>query len=256
MMPLDPNRLAELITGAIQQEVFGASTVTRYREPLVGFVSASDRRFSDLGRLATPTHLLPQDLLQGAQSVVSFFLPFDHSVVEANSQSKVKVAREWAIAYAETNILIGEITAHLIDLLSRHGVLAAAEPATGNFDPVTLISRWSHKSMAVLAGLGSFGLNHLVITDAGCAGRLGSLVIDAELPIPAPVAKERCRYYHNGGCMECVNRCPVNALSESGIDKQRCWLQCQRTKEAYEPKGQSKGCGKCSVGPCATSTSV
>jgi hypothetical protein len=31
------------------------------------------------------------------------------------------------------------------------------DPATYNFDPQTLVSRWSHKSVAVIAGLGSFG---------------------------------------------------------------------------------------------------
>jgi epoxyqueuosine reductase len=113
--------------------------------------------------------------------VISFFLPFEPMVVEANAQHREKVAREWVVAYAETNDFIGRITKALTERLAERGIRAAAEPATHNFDPVTLVSRWSHKSVAVIAGLGSFGLHHLVITDAGCAGRSGSLVVDAGL---------------------------------------------------------------------------
>ncbi|HET89993.1 MAG TPA: epoxyqueuosine reductase, partial [Chloroflexi bacterium] len=132
-----------------------ADTATEYRTPLVGFAVAADPRFAELRHIVEPTHLLPTDLLPGARSVVSFFLPFARWVVEANAQHREAVAREWAVAYVETNALIGRITAHLIESLGNLGVRAAAEPATHNFDPVSLVSRWSHKSVAVIAGLGS-----------------------------------------------------------------------------------------------------
>ncbi len=40
----------------------------------------------------------------------------------------------------------------------------------------TMACAWSHKSAAAIAGLGSFGLHRMLITDAGCAGRCGSLL--------------------------------------------------------------------------------
>jgi epoxyqueuosine reductase QueG len=257
---LDSVTLVELITDTIKRQVTEADTVTEYREPLVGFAAAGDPRFADLRRVAAPTHMMPEDVLPDARSVVAFFLPFAADVVEANAQEKERVAHEWSTAYVETNALISRITAHLVELLAERGVRAAAEPPTHNFDPVTLVSRWSHKSVAVIAGLGSFGLHHLLITDAGCAGRFGSLVIDAELPATAAEPRERCLYFHDGSCLECVMRCPVAALGEDNeIDKQACWRRLQEVAGelgGLDGMGLADACGKCSCGPCALESAV
>lgn len=266
--------LAEFITTTIRRLATEASASpeagsTEYREPLIGFASADDPRFSELQRVVHPTHMLPSDLLPGARSVVSFFLPFAPWVVEANARHREQVAHEWVVAYVETNALIGRINSYLIESLTEArpqsrigGIRAAAEPATHNFDPQTLVSRWSHKSVAVIAGLGSFGLHQLVITDAGCAGRFGSLVLDAELPVESVKAansgsQERCLYYADGSCLECVMRCPANALSEDEpLDKQRCWYRCQAVAEAFRDIGLAEVCGKCAVGPCSVASAV
>jgi epoxyqueuosine reductase len=261
---VDSMELAAFITATIQREVAKAGTITSYREPLVGFAAANDPRFPDLRRVAEPTHLMPRDLLPGARSVVSFFLPFDYQVVEANARHKEKVAREWAEAYVETNALIGRITAHLIESLAEQGVQAAAEPPTHNFDPVSLVSRWSHKSIAVIAGLGSFGLHHMVITDSGCAGRFGSLVVDADLPITPTEPKERCLYFHDGSCLECILRCPVDALDEISqhphrngrINKQRCYRRLLSVAKEYQHLALADVCGKCAIGPCSFESAV
>jgi epoxyqueuosine reductase QueG len=201
--------------------------------------------------------MLPQELLLGARSVVSFFLPFASWVVEANTRHREQVAEEWARAYVETNALIGRITSHLVEALAGRGVHAAAEPATHNFDPVSLISRWSHKSVAVIAGLGSFGLHHMAITDSGCAGRFGSLVLEAELPITPIEPRERCLYFHDGSCLECVFRCPVQALDESEpIDKHHCYQRLRRVAQEFEHLGLADVCGKCAIGPCTFESAV
>jgi len=256
-MTVNSLELADFITTAIRRQVAEAGATTEYRDPPVGFVAAADPRFLDLRRVVHPTHMMPQDLIPGARSVVSFFLPFARWVVEANAGHKEKVAREWAVAYVETNALIGCIAAHLIESLAGRGIRAAAEPATHNFDPVSLISRWSHKSVAVIAGLGSFGLHHLVITDAGCAGRFGSLVLNAELPVTPAKSRERCLYFHDGSCLECVMRCPAAALDEADpIDKQSCWQRCQQIGEQYAHLGPTEVCGKCAIGPCSFESAV
>ncbi len=244
--------LAEFISTTIRRLIADANTSTEYREALIGFAAADNPRFPDLRRVAEPTHLLPQELLPEAQSVVSFFLPFAQWIVEANSRKKEEVAQEWVEAYVETNALISQITTYLIEHLAKQGIRAAAEPPTHNFDPVTLISRWSHKSVAVIAGLGSFGLHHMVITDSGCAGRFGSLVLDAELPVNSIVSKERCLHFHNGSCNACILRCPVNALNKDGsIDKQRCYQHLLSTAKKYQRLGFADVCGKCAIGPCS-----
>ena len=93
----------EFIADFIHREVAQADGVTAYRTPLVGFASATDPRASgELQRIVEPTHFLPEDMLPGARTVVSFFLPFAAWVVEANAQDRHRVAREWPVAYLET----------------------------------------------------------------------------------------------------------------------------------------------------------
>jgi epoxyqueuosine reductase QueG len=250
------SELAQFIVEVIKRDVAEADTVTGYRDPLIDFADAGDPRFRQLREDVEPTHLLPEELLPGPRSVVSFFLPFESWVVEANARQRKPVAREWAVAYVETNALIGRITSHLITALAERDVRAAGEPVTDNFDPETLISRWSHKSVAVIAGLGSFGLHRMVITDAGCAGRFGSLVVDADLPVSAQEPRERCLYFHDGSCRACVTRCPVDALTEGGIDKQCCWNRCLEVAEVYKQVGKAEACGKCAIGPCSFESAV
>ena len=256
---MKPVELAERIHKTIFYEVTHNKFSTIYRDPLIGFLAAKDPGFAELSNLIGFEHLSPDDLLSGARSVVSFYLPFADEVAFANQQEKEQVAREWAVAYQDTNALIGQITSRLIDVLGQYGIRAAAEPATGNFDPQNLRSHWSHKSIAVLAGIGSFGHHQLVTTDAGCTGRFGSLVIDAELPYKKPESKERCEYYDLGICMDCVFACPVNALSEDDpFDRQACWEQLLKNADEFLDLGaEVQVCGKCAViGPCALSSAT
>jgi len=252
-------QLETFITSFVQREVRQAETTTRYRDPLVGFALATDPRFLELRDSVEPTHLLPEDLLPGAQSVISFFLPFAEEVVKANRADRNQIAREWAVAYIETNALINRITQELIAVLAERDVQAATQPATHNWDPVTLISPWSHKSAAAIAGLGSFGLHHMLITDAGCAGRFGSLVVDVPLePTSSPETPvvQRCSFFIDGSCKACIHRCPSGALTESGIDKQRCYRWLLQVVDRFREMGLADVCGKCAMGPCALGSAV
>jgi len=249
--------LTELMTDIVRCEVAEARGATPYRTPIVGFASAADPRFADLKRIAEPTHYLPDDVLPGARAVVSFFLPFGAAVVQANARERSKVAREWPIAYLETNALIGRITDRLIDALSEWGVCAAAIPATHTYDPETLVCRWSHRSAAVIAGIASFGLHRMAITDAGCAGRFGTLIIDVELEWETPPAKERCLSFYDGSCSECISRCPIDALSMEGtIDKQRCNRRLLALAKTFDSEELADACGKCAIGPCSLESAV
>jgi epoxyqueuosine reductase len=248
--------VADIIRGSIARVVVGAGTVTRYRTPLVSFAAADDPRFAELRTIVGPEHVLPRDLLPRARSVVAYFLPFEPGVPESNARSRTAVSREWALAYTETNSLLARIAQGITEDLAAAGVRAAGAPPTGQFDRRTLLSAWSHKSVAVIAGLGSFGVHHMVITDAGCAGRLGSLVVDVDLPVGVARRTERCIHLREGGCLECVARCPVGALSElRGIDRHACWERCLAAAKEPESFG-AHVCGKCATGPCAVLPNV
>jgi epoxyqueuosine reductase len=252
-------RLEDQIREYVENQVARAATITRYRQPLVGYVSAGDSRFRELRHLVSPNHRHPRDLLPSARSVVSFFVPVDTAIVRANRRGGDQVASEWPLAYVETNDLIDSIAKGLIADLAAVGIAAAAEPATHNWDPVAMVSWWSHKSVAVIAGLGSFGLHHMVITDSGCAGRFGSIVLGADLEPAyerAGVSPARCRYLLDGGCRACVARCPVGALTEDGLDKRRCYERCLEVAEQHQGLGLVEVCGKCATGPCALRSGV
>lgn len=248
------SNLRSFINTWVQDRVAEQSMETRYRPPLLGFADAADDRFLQLRQIAGPTHLLPADLMPEARSVIAFFVPFAPEIVDANRAHPCRVAREWGVAYIETNALINRISQDLIAALAERGIRGATVPPTHNFDPSTLVSRWSHKSVAAVAGLGGFGLYHMLITEAGCAGRFGSVVVDATLEPTSPPAGpllNRCAYYDDQGCTVCVDRCPTGALTELGLDKQLCYRWLLHTADRFQDLGVADVCGKCATGPCA-----
>jgi epoxyqueuosine reductase QueG len=251
--------ITKIIEKTILDEIANRAYATPYRDPIIGYVSANDPEFSNLSERINYQHLMPNDLLDGARSVVCIYLPFEPEVVYANQKDKKQVAREWGVAYNETNRLIGEIASRLIEVLGENGIRAAAEPSTGNFDQEELKSQWSHKSVAVIAGIGSFGLHQMVITDAGCTGRFGSLVIDTEIPIEKPEPKVRCEYFDMGTCMDCVFSCPVSAFSEDEpLNRAACWELLRENEDEFLDLGDdTQVCGKCAVaGPCALESAL
>jgi len=242
--------MEKLINEVINREVARHRGETAYRAPLVGFARADDPGFTRLKELVGPGHLLPRDLLPEARSVAAFFLPFTAELVKVNRDDPY-VSRRWAEAYIETNALISEICAVVARELAACGVKAAWQQPTHNFDPVALVSFWSHKHVAYLCGLGTFGLNHLLITAAGCAGRLGSLVVDAPLT-PTPVAdRENCLYKRQKNCTACVRLCPAGALTAAGLDRQKCYRRLQEVDAYFADLSKCDVCGKCAAGPCA-----
>jgi epoxyqueuosine reductase QueG len=195
-----------------------------------------------------PGHLVPRALLPEAQTVCSIFVPFARVVVSSNRSGQV-TSEAWARAYVETNWLLSHICEVLVSQLSEMGIPAAWAPPTHNFDPQRLISAWSHKSVAAIAGLGKFGHHQMLITDAGCAGRFGSIVLDAvvEQP-PCQALGEVCAFEQ--GCRTCIEKCPVGALTEDNFDRHRCYEMCL-TNDARFPDWLADVCGKCATGPCA-----
>ena len=138
--------------------------------PRVAVASADDPLFDRLGRVVDPGHAMPGDLLQGVRSVVVFFLPFDRALGESNDRHGRLASPGWAEAYVETNLLIRKIGTHLGRCLRKAGHSARNTAATHNFDEELLVSGWSQKHVAYIAGLGTLGHHHLLITEAGCCG--------------------------------------------------------------------------------------
>jgi epoxyqueuosine reductase len=141
--------------------------------------------------------------------------------------------------------------------LGAHGFACGLTPATHNFNEEELMARWSHKHLGHLVNIGRFGTHHMLITPAGCAGRLGSLVTEAELgDHPLVETREACLLKAGKECGLCIAACPVAALKTNGFERRRCWdrLRENRAGLAYfsDLPESTHVCGKCAaMMPCS-----
>ncbi|MHA1710959.1 MAG: epoxyqueuosine reductase [Candidatus Freyarchaeota archaeon] len=226
-------------------------TFTDWKTPLVAYADADDPLFKRLREIVDEGHLLPFDLLDDAKTVVSYFIPFQKRVALSNAGGECP-SREWATAYVETNQLITDLNASLAEKLKDMGFKCVVVPPTHNFDRRKLISSWSHKHVAFIAGLGTFGLHQMIITEEGCCGRLGSEVTNVEIEPTQRPEREFCLYKRGERCTACVDNCTFGALKVNGFDRHRCYEVCLQNGEFYSSLGLADVCGKCvCVVPCS-----
>ena len=165
--------------------------------------------------------------------------------------------KNWGVAYVQTNNLIEQVSHTLEAFFADNGYKSGLTPATHNFDEQKLTARWSHKHLAHLVGLGRFGTHHLLITPAGCTGRLGSLVTEAELSEhPLMKTDEACLLKAGRQCGKCIQACPVQALGEDSFDRQCCWERLNENRDALnyfaDLPETTHVCGKCAaIMPCS-----
>ena len=232
-----------------------------WRTPLLVTATVDDR-FKRLREMAAKNHWMPQDLLPTAKTVMVLFIPFKESLVKENHPSKLPCPN-WGIAYEVTNDLIETTLAHMGDLLKAEGFEYALTAATQNQDEDdgddTMPARWSHKHLGYLCDMGRFGINAQFITPSGCAGRMGSMVTDADIGNhPLISQKELCLHKIGKKCLQCVARCPVKAVTvDEGILRQRCNKRLHYNWNNRIKLGlgeRSHGCAKCQVNlPCSLS---
>lgn len=235
-------------------------TVTKWGNPLVGFASVSS--IQNLTDIVSPEHGLPQDVMDGASIVVAYYVPFLKSMADTNNKAGL-ASEEWAIAYEETNRMLAAINEHLIRELGKKGYRAAVHPESTRFIREELISNWSHRHIAYQAGLGTFGMNNMLITEKGCCGRYSTVITDLDVEPDVPQTEERCKFKYDGTCGACIKKCPSGALTAQGFDRYKCYEMCLKNAavhtsfgSSYVEEGEdcvgSEVCGKCVTGmPCA-----
>lgn len=243
--------ISQEIETFIQNYVAENKTSFKYGRPVVAFADAQDPEFLELKKVAVGNHNRPVDLLPDARTVICYFIPYSRELIADNRDGEM-ASRSWALAYVVTNKLIADLNQALLDHLAKQGINGTFVPATHNFDKETLTAPWSHRHVGYVAGLGTFGLNNMLITASGCAGRLGSLVINAAVP---PTVKNRtpdCLFHQGKKCGVCLKKCPTGALTEEGFNRRRCYDHLLKVGELYQDIGLCDVCGKCVVaGPCA-----
>ncbi len=227
-------------------------------KPLVGFASAMDPLYLELKKegIVGPHHWMPGDWVEGARSVIVFFLPFTREVVESNYPEGMP-SKEWYYARYYGEEVNNAVRDHVVAAIEKAGHRALAPSRSEKFEMQLFSSNWSERHSAYIAGLGSFCLSYSFITEKGCAVRYGTVVTDLEIePSPRRLGlRSNCLYDEKGTCGKCIPRCPAGAISGEKKDHNKC-LEFLVTKvmAEYVPKYNVVvgGCGKCQTRvPCA-----
>jgi len=218
-----------------------------YDPPLVAVANANDPLFEGLKDEAAvgAIHMAPREWLPEARSVVSFFFPFSEAARRSN-RLPGDPSFAWLYGRIEGDDLLRKVVGAAAEAIRTAGGSALAPVSDPRFRIVDRKSNWSERHVAYVAGLGTFSLSRSLITEAGSAGRLGSIVTDLALdPTPRPYSglEEYC-----SRCLACIKRCPPKAIRASGKDNAACSSYLDETKRRFAPR---YGCGKCQTAvPC------
>ena len=239
------------------------SIETTWREPLVGFADANSKEIKSIREYTYEEHLMPSDILENPTAIIAYFVPFTNDIANSNVEGEL-ASEKWTIAYQETNEMISKINDYIIEKIEEMGYKAAICKEAGKFDKNILKSKWSHRHIAKVAGLGTFGINNMLITKEGCCGRYFTIVTNLPVNPDKEIDEENCLYKRNKSCLVCVKRCYSGALNENSYDRFKCYEICNRSFNHYEkiygnkefikgkPRGGSEVCGKCVVNlPCS-----
>ena len=200
----------------------------------------------------------------GELSVVSWVLPQTTATKEDHRKEKSHPSKRWSMARLHGEEFNEWLRREFVSQLARAGIQAVAPVLLPQWrseasDRHGYASTWSERHAAFVAGLGTFGLSDGLITPAGKAVRLGSVVVRMKLdPTPRPYGEDHhayCLYYRKQKCMACAKRCPAKAISALGHDKVACKKYIRDITAPFVEFKQLgvrvNSCGLCQTGvPC------
>jgi len=168
-----------------------------------------------------PESFYPQSIYPGTRSVVVIGLPVHLPVLETTPSI------HYHELYHTLNRLLDQYTYQMAEWLNRKGYPSIFIPRDGYGSIEVLLKQpvafFSHRHAAFLSGLGTFGVNNMILTPGyGPRIRFGSVFTSALLPPDPVMEKDLCIR-----CMRCVEMCPSRALPgdlypEGITDKNAC----------------------------------
>jgi epoxyqueuosine reductase len=246
-----------------------------YEEPLIGFVRGNDPIFDQFKEIIGPHHFTPWEIMKWQAdnngvdppasediSVVSFVMPFTHKTRQDNAAAKEWTAERWAQSRLLGEIFSQTFVQEIVAGLMSRGILAVSPDVTPMFNKkrypkVGWASPWSHRHIAYAAGLGTFGMHDFLITEKGCAHRLGSFVVNLKLEPNRQRPDDihaYCLQYQGIPCLKCAKRCPAEAITaENAHDKEACYRKVAASLKYCNNHYHIfiYGCGLCATGvPC------
>ena len=241
-------------------------------DPLVGFSSGEDSLYQQYKeKYVGPFHWTPAEVFQmafpqsGAEAaeltVISWILPQMEKTKSDLRKEKLYPSESWARARIfgeEANV---KLRKHVVDKLMASGIEAVSPMIFPRWETKVserygFASTWSERHAAYAAGLGTFGLCDGLITPKGKAMRCGSVIAKMKIAPTLRLYEDHhayCLFYSHGTCGKCMARCPADAVTENGHDKQKCiaYVNMTRTYVASNFGFEGYGCGFCQTGvPC------
>jgi epoxyqueuosine reductase len=155
-----------------------------------------------------PEEFRPKAIFPEARSVVVIGLPVTLPVLETSPSI------HYHQLYKTVNEILDQSTYWISNFLNERGHASLFIPRDG-YGHIQLMKErplafFSHRHAAYLAGLGTFGLNNMVLTkEYGPRVRFGSVFTSAVLPGDPVMSEQLCTR-----CLRCVEICPVKALGD------------------------------------------
>lgn len=167
----------------------------------------------------------PQDVMPDIRSVLILGVGVPGGAFDCLPEGRAEYTNTLMAATATLRV----IALRIARIIEKEGYKATIVPTEGSefgywyADRETLKANLSIKYAAYHAGLGNFGMNHLLITkDFGPRVRMTAILTDAPLETEEntylPFINEKC-----SSCMRCIEVCPAGAISQNGeINRQKC----------------------------------
>jgi epoxyqueuosine reductase len=241
-------------------------------EPLVGFSRGDDPLYQGFKDDIGPFYWTPPEIFAVSfpdvqvkpdeLSVISWVLPQTEQTRRDNGREKTFSAERWARSrkYGEEfNVKLRDHVAGFLREAGHEAVAPMNSPRWRREKSARygFASSWSERHAAYASGLGTFGLCDGLITPRGKAVRCGSVVARIAIPPSARPYTDHhayCLFYFDGSCGKCMERCPAEAITREGHDKEKCatYVHDVSAKSIRSRFGfDTPGCGLCQTGvPC------